>query len=873
MAIGRYFESSYPYISPYIDITLPPLTAIAQAIYASTPVTHFRQGFQQFYRGLNLWEEAKETRDLLVQSLYSNTVEYLLPVIMYRRFMMVVTEKYSPDATDALLNVLDNTILLLFFIRLYQRRLADNIFNSISLTRAISNDVTEHLLELASEGFSENITELLLAVLTLDSSATTMLKDDIQFKLRLGGFEKRFAAVFDVAISARQLLKAYIKVSFRIELEKFFAESKVTADIFAGIIEPLQLVIKDKIIKYFSNVPAEERVNNFSHIVATILADQMASVFSPAYKNKLALDQSELVALLSQSLYLSVAKSVAEKYLQNVEKTGEKIKLFLPVKTDPICGCELKKQLHGGISSQVYYAANQFYTTIPTLMLKSGHLSLDTYSYFDIPMQMIAIWLYGQCFNELKVSTDGSCTRHRYLEFARNKAHSFGLGLAYYLTLHTLIRAVYLTTEVDNFFTRDALSNLLMQFVTVSMLIHNDRLPGKKDFPWDWFYWPREVTLKIVNTLQYLFQRHPDDKEKRNNVLINIQSVLLSQYFGYGIDLIFSGTDLYPRPELLEMKKGLFLLSEVQDPRRVLLNIPSFHRLIRLYKKDIEIVIEKLKGVHKNSTWVPKWLVSCMSNPFLPLPGIIALIIDVLQLMKDENWEALIKHHELELFVALYHKPLDVSEAIVQSVTEQAGEIIVNDQPVEALNIRETHISLTEEKISEVKPTIVMTHAEIINFDFGAVDAVLKVVEPEALEDEVIVLDGDDDESRTSSPDNKFDSALPNDIRLDAARSEPTVANSMGSLFLYNDYVDSRSASTPAAVTRLTQRRTSPTNSYLMGSAKLPMANTIAHLSLWTAGALNEQVQTAYDAISTVLPTTLNTIPPVEVELRATKKM
>jgi hypothetical protein len=493
MPVSRFLKDARDTLSPYIQPGI-------STILSFTPIQNLQLGYQQFFNAISLWD-APLTKKILLLSAYTNLVDYLLPIILYRRAIDAI-KVYSPfEATDCIIDAADNLIMFTIVLRLYTRRVWDNIFYTASLPR-------------------------------------------------------------------------------------------------------------------------------------TIAADQS-------------------------------------------------LKSFLPIKHQPPCGCDLKKIIHAGVSSPVYYTANHFYTTIPQILNNRQMLSDDNYFYASWAATLIAILIYGQGFNEYKVSPEDNCTRHRYGVFARNYFHSFGVGLGYYLCLQAAVQATYLTTGVKNYFVQDAFANLLMQFGVVSMLAYNDPLPGNINI-WDIFSPLREVTSGIVTFLQRRLIPNMENKKSRDSVIARVYAALSSRTFRYGVELILSGGNYYPRLELLTWGAWRENKNITQDPRRVIFDNQAFKQFYDLFKDAIEIAIQKIKIAHYCSTWLAQPLLTAMRTP----GGVMALIVDVLQIMKDECLDDIMKSNKLDELLLFYRQELKKNEVMVtihpQKEEAKSGAAVVEEEKEEA---------------------------------------------------------------------------------------------------------------------------------------------------------------------------------------------
>jgi hypothetical protein len=685
--------------------------------------------------------------------------------------------------------VLDYAIVLTFFSRLYVRRLADNTFNSVSLSRAISNDVSKHLLEVGAEGFADNIAKLL-------------------------------NSVFQVGENTPETFKRILKTKLSPQFVIFFKNADSSTKAFIKLAEAIQHEITQTVNDLCIHAPEATTLSRFSHLAAKVITDELANAFATdaqKCERGYQADQTPeaFQALLGQMLMKSVAARYTSEYTRQVKDTLQQLKLALPIKDTPVCECNLTKILHAGISSPIYYAGNHLILGIPAVLHALGYLSSANFYFIEKPAMLLTILTYGQNFNEYKV-TEGRCTRHRYRVFARNKAHSLGVGLAFFLTWQALIQAVALTTGVDNFFTKDALVNILMQVGTTSMLSYRERLPGKKKFPTDIFMFPRAMTLSAVNFVKWVLTRDAEDKEEHDNALVTIQSALISKRFRDVITVILGGSNLLPPHDFL-----FFGLTD--DPRRVLAQVRSFKVMIDFYRSDIDYVIRKIKEIYKYSTWVASPLLS------LPAPGILTLIVEVLQLMKNSNWDELIQNHEFERFLTFFPK---------------------DTLPNETLTVIEPQQEINEAHIGSTPREVVVPPREIIECGLSQRPNRMVVRQLSVSDHDSLLATEDSAEEK--------DGVL---LVVNASRSLPTTALEKA---LFNgiavnseNYFSLPSGDTPTIKRTLQATAICPRNgsapSLPISIPKLPSLSSVRRLSIWSGTLVTDAFSQGVSAGMTAL--------------------
>jgi hypothetical protein len=645
MPLGQYFRQQREAFSPYVESGFLKLSFITNAILSFTPVKHCYMGYRQFFHATELQKiSVPNTKEILRASLTSNVLNYLLPVIVYRSAVNAIRENYTEGTNaDYAVMLLDYAILGTIVSRLYFRRLADNIFYSVALPRAISKDVKEHVAEIASEFAARGILDIYARYLdqaTVKSHVNKILQ--------------------------RRLKNVFMEYLFKVDRKALKSLEFITAvrSVILGLPKNLFLEIHyERLLQ-----------NDLAFHVANTLVSAYANFFSENHHTQLKNDIDELNKNLQKISFQSLEDSSAEMFVKNLEKGFARLTEFLPINHLPDCGCNLKKILHAGVSSPVYYSANHFIATLPEQFAKYQWITPATLFYANLFMIPASILIYGQSFNEYKVATENHCTRHRYIEFARHKAHSFGVGLAFFSTWKLLAKMLFTVTGVDNYFVQDALLNLMMQFGAVSMLAFNDALPGKQLRPWDVFKPTRKLTRGLIAWFRLAYKDEPLPEDEDVSALSQLFSVLGSQEFRVAVNMIFSGSEYFPRSNLLSSHIMDANKQLCADPRQVFFEMQSFKLFLKHYKADIEGIIPWLNSFHYYSSWVPTDLLA-----MLPVPGFMALLVDVLELMKNESLTDIIKSRKLDEFLLFYRKELEPDESTVTLFHHDEVEEMLHD--------------------------------------------------------------------------------------------------------------------------------------------------------------------------------------------------
>jgi hypothetical protein len=606
MAHNRFFRDTTAIIAPYVNPILPALRSATRQFTELTPVQHVRQGVNEFIQVLDLWD-ATRSRAILEASLKQNILHYLLPVVLFSSLINTFKEHYVSDNWDGYVDTMYYVIMATFFLRIYLRALLNNTFYSITLPCAIGEDVKDHLCDMVSELLSHEITLLLTRVKCMNASPDNME-------------EKLYADV-----------KALWK--------NHFQKMEVKPETLATFAPALHGVLKSIFKKYHSSMQS-----SVAKILAQTILHELTGMFVADANKLLERDEADLLTLLP-------AESV-RNFFGNLKNARAAVSSFLPINHTPGCRCKAKDLAYGSIASPFYFSVSHAITYIPKFLYKREIIFSDTYLTSNFFMTLASILIYGQVFAELRITQEGQCTEHRYEIFSRNRAYNFGLGLGFWLSWQLAIQAIQVVTGVNNYYTSDALLNILLQAGTTTILAFNHPFPGKGENNWDLFYLPKEITNLFYQAGVWLSKPRKPAPLSYDKTIKQIKSGFRSVVFRYLFDLVYGGGDYFPR-------KDLFIPASfnIQDGWQLLFDMPSFRPILKYYKTTLENGIVTLKQMHFLSTWTPEFVLH------IPVPGFFTLIIfTALKLMKNEELDNLLRGKRLEEILAYYRSEIDANE-------------------------------------------------------------------------------------------------------------------------------------------------------------------------------------------------------------------
>lgn len=593
------------YLTPLTRFADQHLTAIAKAVYESQPVSHFQQGFNQIFRVPAFLNYANRTRDLVKCAINTNLLNYLIPVILYRRAVNVCHEKL-PDFLNNVIIAADWAITLTLVMRLFVRRLTDNSAYTLCLPRVISNDVAEHLPRMIAEGLAHELSGL------FEKIFFQAVRDNHHFDEQL---RPRLLEIFTV----------------------FFSKSEINKNTFQELIKPLEKLFLELIEQQDFLSVTPQFIKNFSEQLAITIANEFAQTFSIENQFTVKKDYESLNHIIATSFEMKLAGEHSQNLERSISRVHENVRAFLPAKYNKSCACETKKIVSAGISSPVYYSGILALTYLPDLLNWLEWISPSKYFYSRLFACIMRIMLYGQSMNEYKVAAEGQCTRHRYQVFARNKAYGLGVGAAYVLTVEALANLFYFTTNVDSFFTRDAISNLMMEMGIIATLAYNDPLPGKQKRPWDIFYLPRKIVRWGVDTVTWLFIPDINDSDARDDLMKNVKRIISSKKLYQSVDLLFGDGDFYPQNKSKDVESKQVAVKMIEfrnedDVLNIIFNFPSIKKMLKLYNHDFELKIARVEQLHHVAIWTAGPLLS------RPVQGFVASVLILpLKVLKEDS--------------------------------------------------------------------------------------------------------------------------------------------------------------------------------------------------------------------------------------------
>lgn len=616
-------EDAFGFAWPYVDTVVSPLKAITKAVYESQMIAHLRQGFRQIFRVPDFLHTATQTRDLINASINLNVWQYGLPVVVYYRLYDACLWM-TPDSLDPVIHVI-HYFFLLNLSRLFLFRTLDNTFLLLSLPRTVANDLAERLPHELSQRLANDFIQSFVSI-NLDQIDKELLIIKLKRSIKI------FMKKNDFSESAF--------AQFQTELNGFFVEFMQQQEALG--LEP-------------------DFTDTMCFIIAKIMTDQLVSVFHPAKVSTFLQDKAELNKILLQTYSKTRASEITEDICKRINQSISAVTSMLPI-TYPPCGCGPIRLMRGMLSTPLCHTGNIILSSLPALLNNRGWFLPDSYRILIATAYIMKLLAYGQAL-DAEYKTPGHCTRHRYRVFSRNKAYSLAIGMTYLFSVEALSLALSTIMNVDNFFTRDAIANMVMMLVITPTRAFREPLPGKKENTWDLFTIPRKITMFTVRQIHYLFLpdlNRPDSREKCYHYLKeNVTSPVVVKTAKW----FFGSHDYFP---------SRTLNVDHVDIVASLLSRPSIARFLQLYRHDIQETLSAIGKVHQMALWI--------NTRAIPPSWVSSFVVFPLLLLKEEALKSFVEEFRLRLYGLLLPLPEIVAVTVAESIPD--AKVVLEEKPL-----------------------------------------------------------------------------------------------------------------------------------------------------------------------------------------------
>lgn len=674
------------YFKPYVQSAISALTPIAAAVknlYYSDPIQHIGQGIGQFVRARRFIGQAKETQNVLIDSIVVNGLFYLISAVLYRRFINTLYLKL-PNILHSLLGLSNGVFMLTYISRLYVRGLTDNVFISLNLTSAITHDIEQMLPVLLAETFAKELSILFAKIFLNTTNAEKIFYPDLVVELQI--IFNSFFIKFAIPTPDQ----------YKMLLNNF-------TDAFVGCLHKQDL----------SNITNENEIR----CIAAYAATKIIEVFIDG-KNINAETDKAITKILRANFSIIRTEELIREFNNRLSKALFELKAYLPKEYIESCQCyqfsklikEPARLIKASLASMVYYTV--FSDLMP--LIPEGLNFIFVVRENALWMMRNAFWLMkllilGHNLNELKVA---GCTRHRYQVFSRNKILALTLAVICSLSIEissTLLKAIfdydkmYQPGAIDNLLRDIAVRNVVLQIAVISILATRESLPGTKKNTWDFFYLPRKWTRETIQNIQWLFAN--EDKNPSESLYNQIKYFLGSPYFHAAGEWLLQGYAPYPK-KLVNLIKN----RQLTNPPKIKCDILSVliqRKMVKLYfQSHMDMVAEysaKLKIGRRISKWVPAPVLH------LPMPAVIFSILSMLLLcLQDDALKKILKQVDKE--VKKIKKSIEITV-----IDEKDSKLIPTKKS--PYNYSKIVLALSESK--EIKPHLTLTK---VDDDFELVD-------------------------------------------------------------------------------------------------------------------------------------------------------
>ncbi len=603
----------------------------------ATAAKHFYQGSKQIFRAPVFLLQAEHTRDLFWRSAKTNILQYLVPAILYARFVPALrkTEFYelSPDFMEYVL-LIPYAIVIASMCRMAQRRKETNLVYLAAYPRVIKKDIEILLPHLAAKEFAHALTEILQKRYSIKQTETL---ETLHNNL--------FLFLYDFFI-------------------EFFKKTDITAESFDELQKPLTDFLHQQIIQYYF-------LDNFSNA----LAEEIVTLFAASFRG--------LPAGMPRN-----DSGVEDSVRERLSRAKETILPFLPIIYYPPCSCKEINVIKGTnynsieyyrrvnlaeLSSIPYSLFNLLFTYLGEILEFGGKISQNEFisllllvmfipsalnfvniisqrvqskielvslfalgllytghfipATFILGMEWMGYFarmlLAGQLQHEILVTKKAHCTRHRTEEISRHKWRAFGIGVSQTILAEILAGTVLWGVNVRNICTDAAFFELITQASTIVSHAHNERLPGTGKNTWNLFYLPQQLMRIVLNRLNDKLQKPKSPEEIV--MLFAKWGHLLSHYAWatLGPGAIF--------PSFLSR-------ASKKQVRTFILQHDTLCYFLRLFRQDIEFYLSYVGSAQTLTNWVLKPASSVGPNFLVPFIVILSKVLndqDLLKLLRE----------------------------------------------------------------------------------------------------------------------------------------------------------------------------------------------------------------------------------------------
>lgn len=285
------------------DYLATPLKYLVNGIYHTEPVKHARQGVGQVGLLPEFFSFAKQTKQIISESSVNNAW-YLVDAIAAERLVKNVWPQYETYYSDYSGKLLDLAIFMAYTARLFIRKFVDNNSYTVSIPRAVSNDVINHI----ADGYSEAYVGLLWPGFKSKFLRNSRLGDELSEREYKIHFYDKLHAIFI----------------------KFFSQHSITGESFKVLRDDLSVELS-QIIMSAGSSENESSIKDFSHVVASTITNEIFNGYLVSFPKLVLRMKDDVTRGLSlESRGNKVDKAFIEKIAQDLSNEKNVIAKTLP---------------------------------------------------------------------------------------------------------------------------------------------------------------------------------------------------------------------------------------------------------------------------------------------------------------------------------------------------------------------------------------------------------------------------------------------------------------------------------------------------------------------------------------------------------------
>ncbi len=613
--VGQNLKAGFAKAWYAVDYVISPFKPPARYIYNLWPVASFRHGASSVQYIPGALEQNPKVKAIVGKSFTTNFTNYLVPTVLLYRLGTHVLPHYMPGTfssdyvenstkdpseftyADMALNIAYYAPLYLIMGRIFLRSLINNISHQATISREMINGKRDRGKDRLARELAKGLwygEEEEIEIKDEKSAVTTKRKKfipgtglrDLLFKekYRYEGSDDKVRA--DIGDQERNAFIRFLK-KIQKPVDQLFSEAAITETELAAFNISLQEAIVSGVTEVMDEKGEQKKlVANLASVLSKTVVDEFHLRTSRDFKAAAhkAGYEAAVLSLVPQRIKQKKTEGFESKIDSLRDRNRRETSLvfapaslelspnsriyidrsqaaiinafqqtqdYLPVKYIDPCPCGTSRLVQGELASGLYYAGNMISLLLPEIINKILTLNPGAYSAMIYATHFLRTLIYGMSMHEYKVAADFRCTRHRFEEY--NYYAAFATGAVHVAISEFVALVVKVMAQVDNFWTRDAIENFVMQLITIGVIADPRPLPKPdKVFGVDIFIPGREFTRLLVAGIQRLVTPKDVDNSTRESALEKLKAVLSSSEARVAVKLIFTGNQVTPSREAFQ---------------------------------------------------------------------------------------------------------------------------------------------------------------------------------------------------------------------------------------------------------------------------------------------------------------------------------